>query len=155
MCVCVCVVLLYSHQLGGQRSPLSTTGRGGFPSTHLNYNQSPRGHPGGQKEKDSKPEESEVMVGIPRIVGRDGPEYQPKKCGNRPLKGLADWCSCVCSSEKGSRRFVGCVKPGKRSTPEEFQGAETTRGAPNTVIRDHFVNPESHSRCLETKNGCL
>ena len=49
-CVCVCVILLYSFQLGGQRSPLSTTGHVGLPSTQLNYNQSPRGHPGGQKE---------------------------------------------------------------------------------------------------------
>jgi len=51
VCVCVCVILLYSVQLGGQRSPLSTTGHVGFPSTQLNYNQSPRGHPGGQRKK--------------------------------------------------------------------------------------------------------
>ena len=37
--VCVCVLLLYSVQLGGQRSPLSTTGNFD-PSTQLNYNQS-------------------------------------------------------------------------------------------------------------------
>ena len=35
-CVCVCVHLLYSHQLGSQRSPLSTTSGGNFvPSTQL------------------------------------------------------------------------------------------------------------------------
>ena len=38
-CVCVCVLLLYSVQLGSQRSPLSTTGNFD-PSTQLNYNQS-------------------------------------------------------------------------------------------------------------------
>ena len=43
--VCVCVFLLYSVQLGGQRSPLSTTGHFGFPSTQLTLNKTPQGHP--------------------------------------------------------------------------------------------------------------
>ena len=36
-CVCVCVFLLYSIQLGGQRSPLSTTAHLGLPSTQLKF----------------------------------------------------------------------------------------------------------------------
>jgi len=117
----VCVILLYSVQLGGQRSLLSTTGLVVFSSTQLNYNQSLEGTLGGQKEKSSdREDEAMVAENHVRWVGTK-PEYQPRR-GNRPLTGLADRSSRVDGSENDSRRFVRRVESGERSAPQELQG---------------------------------
>ena len=65
--MCVCVHLLYSHQLGGQRSPLNTTTGGNFvPSTQLNYSPTEgrnwRGALEGGKEKVNKVGARETLI---------------------------------------------------------------------------------------------
>ena len=66
--VCVCVFLLYSHQLGGQRSPLSTTSGGNFvPSTQLTIIKTSNEVPGGEEKKG----EGKSVEGVPCKEGRD------------------------------------------------------------------------------------
>ena len=81
--VCVCVVLLYSYQLGGQGSPLSTT-EYLLSSTQLNYNQLSVGTPSEKIKRKGKGKqewvvlslERERVVGVLHIAGRDWPELR-------------------------------------------------------------------------------
>ena len=86
--MCVCVFLLYSYQLGGQGSPLSTT-EYLLSSTQLNYNQLSIGTPSEKVKRKGKEQEwvvlsleRERVVGVLRIAGRDWPELQGLKLTN-------------------------------------------------------------------------
>ena len=82
MCVCVCVVLLYSYQLGGQGSPLSTT-EYLLSSTQLSYNQLSVGTP---SEKVKRKEKSRRLCAWAAVMAYiDLPVLVPR--GSREVPG--------------------------------------------------------------------